>query len=598
MKRYLPLLLIILSSHLIADSWSQFRHDPAHTGFSDEFQPLLFLRWRFQTGNTVWSSPAISGDTLFIGSSDSTIYALNATTSNPNGELIWSYKTGGMVRSSPAVAYGFVYVTSFDGYLYCLKQFPSNPPQGEVVWRYYLGSFTTFTSSPAVADTKVFVGSEVGYLYCLKAITSNPNGELVWKYFTGKWIHGSPAVAYNRVFIGNSGDSTGGYYMFCLDENSPDTNGVLLWQYYVGNRRNGIRTSPAVKDSLVFFATDNLTGQYNQASFYALKVFPSNPPNGELYWSFTGFEGMMSSAAIANDRVFVGMEGDGLIPRSLVCFRERPTNPPNAETIWTYPLPATYRSSPAIASSKGYIGTENGTFYCFRASASRPEILWTYWAGEPIFSSPAIKSGMAFVGSGINGSTGAVYGFGTPIIFDVGIDSFPLPDTIEPGPIETIQVWVKNYSSIVLDVPVAFSLYDVTTDTILIGTDTLVASGLPPNQRIRVDFPSFYAVDTGIYLFECSTVLQDQNPSNDCRRKIVVCRILQGIVDGTNRIEFSERIKATVMTTAQFKSQLAKLPSKLKIYTPTGQKVDPARISRGICFLKLESKILKIVIIK
>ena len=48
---------------------------------------------------------------LYVGSSDSNVYALNVT----NRIKIWNYTTGNDIYSSPAVANGVVYVGSADG---------------------------------------------------------------------------------------------------------------------------------------------------------------------------------------------------------------------------------------------------------------------------------------------------------------------------------------------------------------------------------------------------------------------------------------------------------------------------------------------------
>lgn len=48
------------------------------------------LRWRFQTEAPVFSSPAVAGGTLFIGSDDGFLYALDAD----SGELRWRFEAG------------------------------------------------------------------------------------------------------------------------------------------------------------------------------------------------------------------------------------------------------------------------------------------------------------------------------------------------------------------------------------------------------------------------------------------------------------------------------------------------------------------------
>jgi outer membrane protein assembly factor BamB len=64
----------------------------------------------------VISSPAVANGTVYVGSDDSNIYALNATT----GKLTWSFTTGDEVISCPAVVNGVVYVGSYDSYVYAI----------------------------------------------------------------------------------------------------------------------------------------------------------------------------------------------------------------------------------------------------------------------------------------------------------------------------------------------------------------------------------------------------------------------------------------------------------------------------------------------
>ena len=65
---------------------------------------------------------------VYIGSDDSNLYALNAST----GAKLWSYATGAAVQSSPAVANGVVYFGSDDGNVYAL-----NASTGAKLWSYF-----------------------------------------------------------------------------------------------------------------------------------------------------------------------------------------------------------------------------------------------------------------------------------------------------------------------------------------------------------------------------------------------------------------------------------------------------------------------------
>ena len=89
------------------------------------------LKWKFQAGGGVFSSPAIGADgTVYFGSQDSSLYGLTQ-----GGELKWSYKTGNGIGSSPAIgADGTVYIGSRDHNLYALS------PEGELEWKYEMPS--------------------------------------------------------------------------------------------------------------------------------------------------------------------------------------------------------------------------------------------------------------------------------------------------------------------------------------------------------------------------------------------------------------------------------------------------------------------------
>ena len=86
----------------IANSpWPMFRHDLNHTGLSpyDTSSNDGTLKWKFQTGSYVYSSPAIGSDgTIYVGSEDDYLYALN-----PDGTLKWILQAGVYVLSSPAI---------------------------------------------------------------------------------------------------------------------------------------------------------------------------------------------------------------------------------------------------------------------------------------------------------------------------------------------------------------------------------------------------------------------------------------------------------------------------------------------------------------
>jgi len=193
----------------------------------------------------VWSSPAVANGTVYVGSGDHRVYALDATT----GALLWSYTTGGAVDSSPTVADGTVYVGSNDHKIYALNQ-----TTGTLIWNYTTEGIVY--SSPALADGAVFIGSS-DRVYALDVTT----GALIWNYTTGWRVTSSPTVADGIVFIGCT-SSTRGWIMCALNQ----TTGALIWSYKTGYR---VDSSPALADGVVYVGSAD-------ANVYA---FGEHPPH-------------------------------------------------------------------------------------------------------------------------------------------------------------------------------------------------------------------------------------------------------------------------------------------------------------------------------
>jgi outer membrane protein assembly factor BamB len=100
--------------------WPTYQHDPRNTGHAPNTYgptPPIADGWRFRTGWTVESSPAVVDGTVYVGSNDQNVYALAAE----DGSEQWRFQTDGSVVSSPAVVDGTVYVGSSDRSVYALE---------------------------------------------------------------------------------------------------------------------------------------------------------------------------------------------------------------------------------------------------------------------------------------------------------------------------------------------------------------------------------------------------------------------------------------------------------------------------------------------
>jgi eukaryotic-like serine/threonine-protein kinase len=167
--------------------------------------------WQLATGGRVRSSPAIALGTVYVGSMDGSIYAADLE----SGRLRWRFDTQGRslrselfgfdrksVQSSPAVVDGTVYCGSRDGFLYAL-----DAASGGQRWRFD-HQVSWVIGSPAVWEGRVYVGSsDGGFLQAVDART----GREAWRVRIPGIVWSSPAIAGTTLYVG---DGSGTFYAF------------------------------------------------------------------------------------------------------------------------------------------------------------------------------------------------------------------------------------------------------------------------------------------------------------------------------------------------------------------------------------------------
>ena len=175
------------------------------------------------------SSPVVWNGTVYFGSGDGGVYALDSAT----GDLRWKFQTGDVVHSSPAVSDGVLFVGSWDRNLYAL-----DARTGVEKWRFQTGddpvihNHIGIQSSPAVAGGLVYFGCRDGHVYAVDV----RSGKQKWAFSTeGSWVNNSPAVADGRVYFGTSIpsllhvlDSESGAEIFSLATTAPDFSSIAI----------------------------------------------------------------------------------------------------------------------------------------------------------------------------------------------------------------------------------------------------------------------------------------------------------------------------------------------------------------------------------
>ena len=305
--------------------------------------------WKFRTGASVFSSPAIGMQgVVYFGSYDGRLYALDL-----NGKQRWNYFTGGKVFSSPTIGIdGAILFGTMAGKVGALNSL------GEKIWETTLTG-ELYGSASVDPEGHIYIGSTDGHLYAL-----DRNGMKKWAFPTGGSVTSQPAILCDGTIIFGSYDR----YLYALN---PD--GTKKWQFQAIRE---IYSSPAVghNDAIYFSSLDG--------RLYALTS------RGAKIWEFSTGSQILCSPIIGPDgTIYFGSYNTKLYAIN-----------PDGTKKWEYTLPGAIRGSPTIASDGTiYIGCLNHKFYAFNSGGT---LKWEFLTEDEIFSSPAIgPDGMVYFGS-------------------------------------------------------------------------------------------------------------------------------------------------------------------------------------------------------
>ncbi|MFF3677403.1 PQQ-binding-like beta-propeller repeat protein [Streptomyces sp. NPDC002120] len=308
--------------------------------------------WTYTTDEPISSSPAVVDSTVYIGSNDKKVYALDAATGTPrwltrisNRLFFW------LSCSSPEVAGGIVYVGNDKGQVYALDAATGTP-------RWTHTTHGRVQSRPAVVDGTVYIGSNDGQVYALDAATGTPR----WTHTTQGKVQSSPAVVDGTVYIGSNDGQ-----VYALDA----ATGTPRWTQYTYDR---VRSSPAVVGGTVYIGND-------------IGVYALDAATGTPRWTHTTDEPILSSPAVVDSTVYIGSND------KKVYALDAATGTPR----WTHTTGNWVMSSPAVVDGTVYIGSSDKKVYALDAATGTPR--WTHTTGHWVESSPAVVDGTVYIGS-------------------------------------------------------------------------------------------------------------------------------------------------------------------------------------------------------
>ncbi len=342
-----------------------------------------WLVWKHQTSGLVYSSPLISDGTLYIGSTDSVFYAIEAST----GKEKWHYHSGNTIQSSAATHNNLIFFESGNR-LFALNargklKWERNLCEGEIInqqdpWDFH-------HSSPYIHDGNIYIGTEQGILLGFDAKT----GEQVLRCQTisEQSIRTTPVVSGKLVIYG---DWDGVLYANDL------STGALAWKYDTKQEGtfpwpNSILTKLVVDGESLYFA-----GKSNR--LYSLDI-----QTGKKNWHYSSptDQWLIGGPVVKNGVVYLGSSDQKLF---------HAIDASSGTLIWTTGLDCRIWGSAAIKEGRIYVGS-NSLYVIDKASGDIqkqyefPQVHEAKKYGEytdrtaNFHSSPILFDGMIILGS-------------------------------------------------------------------------------------------------------------------------------------------------------------------------------------------------------
>lgn len=330
--------------------------------------PQVKERWITKIGNTIYSSPVVCNDKVYIGDDDGLLTCLSLE----NGKRIWAYKSENRIVGTPAATNDIVIFGSADKNIYGI-----NAESGKLVWKFPAGE--AVLGAVTIENYIAYIGASD---HTMRAINVK-DGSLVWEFKGIRgYIETRPLIYQNKVIFGAWDNN-----MYALDKN----NGKLIWTWNGGLTR--MHFSPAAvwpvaaHDKVFFTAPDRV-------------MTALNANTGETIWRTK--ESMV--------RETIGLSADKkrlyskTMQDSVVCYSATSNAP---EKIWSVNVAYGYDHAPSMPVEKDMVvfgSTKNGIIFALEAETGK--LLWKHKKGNSLINTIAPLNGRECLFTSSDGSVG------------------------------------------------------------------------------------------------------------------------------------------------------------------------------------------------
>jgi outer membrane protein assembly factor BamB len=296
--------------------------------------------WSYKATGAIWASPIADHGIVFVGDSNATLHAVDAT----NGKAKWTFRAGGGIFGAVATRGGALFFAADDGFLYKL-----NRDTGAQVWRVSIGGgdikrvlpsmeapdWDARGAAPAFYDEVVYIGAADGVLHALDIGTGKP----LWHFKTNGKIRAAALATENAVYVGSLDHS-----IYALDRKT----GKELWRFDTGSP---VTTAPALaRDKVVI-------GTRDRATLYALDA-KSGKPVWEVYYWLSWVE---SSPTFVDGVLYIGSSDSR---------RVRAINLTDGHVLWATQVWGWTWGTPLVVGDMVYYATGGTAKYFITQQAS------------------------------------------------------------------------------------------------------------------------------------------------------------------------------------------------------------------------------------
>ncbi len=360
MIRLAAFFTLLLIGPLQASDWPAFHGGGPLRGASpvDPGPPPMKARWTYRTADeqpgAILGSPAIVGDTVYVGDVDGVLHAVDLKT----GKARWTYTSEDGFETTPLVMGDRVYIGDLAGTFHAVSI-----KDGKRAWTVETVSSIHSSANDAGDGQHIVFGNDGAEIYCLAAA----DGKEIWKNIAGDRVNSAPAVGFGAALVSGCDAKLRAIDVKSGKENFAVDMGALS------------AASPAVLDDRIIMGTD-------QGRIVCLAADGSK----EL-WAYTDVksEAMVYSSVAVSDGVAVAGARDRQVHAVDIA---------TGKGLWKFPTKGDVDSSPATAGGKVYSGSKDRRLYVLDLKTGSK--LWEFNAGKAITSSPAVAGGVVVVGDG------------------------------------------------------------------------------------------------------------------------------------------------------------------------------------------------------